>query len=78
MTQLSRYAALALLALPVAAIAHHGWSSYDMSRETRLTGPFTSVSWTNPHGTATMNWQGRQWAVILAPVARMEARGLTR
>ena len=28
--------------------------------------------------TATMNWQGRQWDVILAPVSRMEARGLTR
>lgn len=73
----TRYAALAALAVPAAALAHHGWSSYDAERELRLVGPFTSVSWANPHGTATMNWQGKQWEVILAPVSRMEARGLT-
>jgi hypothetical protein len=39
---------------------------------------FTSVSWTNPHGSAKMNWGKRSWDVILAPVSRMEARGLTR
>jgi hypothetical protein len=69
-------AAALALALPAAAVAHHGWSSYDQDREIRLTGPFTSVSWSNPHGSATMNWQGRKWDVILAPVSRMEARGL--
>lgn len=72
-----RYAALAALAIPAAAIAHHGWSSYDAGQVLRLVGPFTSVNWANPHGTATMNWQGKQWDVILAPVSRMEARGLT-
>ena len=74
----SLYAVLAVLAVPAAAVAHHGWSSYDADRAVGLAGPFTSVSWSNPHGTATMNWQGRQWDVILAPVSRMEARGLTR
>src|SRR3546814_6197673 len=49
--------ALALIALPAAALAHHGWSSYNTDKTTRLAGPFTSVSWSNPHGTATMNWQ---------------------
>ena len=49
------------LATPVAALAHHGWSSYDTEKVTRLVGPFTSVSWSNPHGTATMNWQGKKW-----------------
>ena len=67
----------AALAVPAAAFAHHGWSSYDASKEIRLVGPFTAVSWTNPHGTAKMNWQGRSWDVILAPVSRMEARGLS-
>lgn len=70
-------AALALIALPAAALAHHGWSSYDAEKTTRLVGPFTSVSWSNPHGTAKMNWQGKEWDVILAPVSRMETRGLT-
>lgn len=63
--------------IPAAALAHHGWSSYDVEKVARLTGPFTAVSWGNPHGTAQMNWQGRRWDVILAPVSRMEARGLT-
>ena len=72
------FAAAALaMALPVSAYAHHGWSSYDSSKVLKVTGQFKTVSWTNPHGTATMNWQGKQWRVVLAPTARMEARGLT-
>lgn len=70
-------AALALILIPGAAIAHHGWSSYDTDNPARLIGSLSSVSWTNPHGTATMNWDGRQWDVVLAPISRMEARGLT-
>lgn len=68
----------ALVAIPVAAAAHHGWSSYDATRPVQVTGQFKSVSWANPHGSATIKWQNRDWHVVLAPVARMEARGLTR
>lgn len=71
-------AAAALLAIPAAALAHHGWSSYDQDQVLRLVGPFTEVNWTNPHGTAKMNWQGESWDVILAPVSRMENRGLSQ
>lgn len=67
----------AALAIPVAAFAHHGWSSYDTSKAARLTGPLRTVTWGNPHGTATMLWGGRTWDVVLAPVSRMQARGLT-
>ncbi len=70
------FAALALIAAPAAA--HHGWSSYDAARVLRVTAPLTNVSWGNPHGTAKVRWQGKTWDVILAPVARMEARGLTQ
>jgi hypothetical protein len=70
-------AAIFVASVPVAAIAHHGWSSYDAQREIDLTGGLRSVSWTNPHGTATMVWGGQSWDVVLAPVSRMEARGLT-
>lgn len=70
-------AALALM-IPAAAVAHHGWSSYDESKVVRVIGSLSSVSWSNPHGTATMNWEGRRWDVILAPTSRMEARGLTQ
>ena len=66
------------LTLPAVASAHHGWSSYDANKVLNVTGKFKTVSWSNPHGTATMDWKGRQWHVVLAPTARMEARGLTR
>jgi hypothetical protein len=69
--------ALALAAAP-AALAHHGWSSYDAARPVTLTAPVTDVAWANPHATAKVVHQGRTWDVVLAPLARMEARGLTR
>ena len=77
MNRFSLCAAIFLASLPVSAFAHHGWSSYDSENQIRLQGSFTSVSWTNPHGTATMNWRGQSWDVVLAPISRMEARGLT-
>lgn len=71
------FAALLLAAaVPAAALAHHGWSSYDETKPVTLTGPLKNVSWTNPHATAQMTRQGKPWAVVLAPVSRMEARGL--
>ena len=36
------------------------------------------MTWGNPHGAARVVWQRKKWDVILAPVARMEARGLNR
>ncbi len=38
----------ALLA-PVAARAHHGWSSFDQNRPIWLEGRATRVAWRNPH-----------------------------
>ncbi|PSJ40640.1 DUF6152 family protein [Allosphingosinicella deserti] len=76
--KLSTYAvAILLAACPAAAAAHHGWSSYDETKPITLTGPLTAISWGNPHGTARMKWKGKTWDVILAPVSRMESRGLT-
>jgi hypothetical protein len=72
-------AAIALgLALPAAALAHHGWSSYDTSKAITATGPLKEVAWRNPHGEAKMDYQGKTWDVILAPTSRMEARGLSQ
>ena len=68
----------AALAIPTAAAAHHGWSSYDTEQVLRLDARFTAVSWANPHGHATMTYRGKEWHVVLAPVSRMEARGLTQ
>lgn len=77
MPSLTRYAIAGLLAAaPVAALAHHGWSSYNEAQPITLSGPLKEVSFGNPHGTAKMNWQNKEWDVILAPVSRMTARGL--
>lgn len=70
-------AALALTSIP-AAQAHHGWSSYDAAKVIKVTAPLSDVAWSNPHATAKVAYQGRAWDVILAPLSRMEARGLTR
>src|SRR6478735_12107000 len=61
--------ALAVL-IPGAALAHHGWSSYDAEKTLTVTGPLTDVAWRNPHGEAKISYAGKTWAVVLAPVAR--------
>ncbi len=71
-------AAALTAAIPAVAYAHHGWSSYDATKVMTVTGKFRTVSWTNPHGTATIDWKGKRWNVVLAPTGRMEARGLTK
>jgi hypothetical protein len=71
-------AALAAALIPALALAHHGWSSYDSAKVIRHTAPLTGLVWGNPHGTAKVAYQGKTWDVILAPVLRMESRGLTR
>ena len=39
----------AALAWPLAARAHHGWSSFDQSKPLFLQGRVVSVKWQNPH-----------------------------
>lgn len=78
MRPMSKFAAFAAIAIAVPAVAHHGWSSYDNDKTIRVTAPLTKVTWGNPHGAAKVMWQGKRWDVILAPTARMEARGLSR
>jgi hypothetical protein len=41
--------ALPTLALAPAAMAHHGWGSYDESRPIYLEGKVKSTKWQNPH-----------------------------
>ena len=36
-------------ACPLAARAHHGWSSFDLSRPIYLDGRAVNVAWRNPH-----------------------------
>ena len=69
--------AAAILTIPAAAIAHHGWSGYDETKVIKYRAALTDVKWGNPHGTAKVRYKNATWDVILAPVARMESRGLT-
>ena len=71
-------AAAIVISAQAPALAHHGWSSYDETKPVTLSGTFTDLQWGNPHGMAQMRWQGKLWTVVLAPVGRMESRGLTR
>jgi hypothetical protein len=76
-----RFLSLALVAgllAPAGALAHHGWSSYDAEKTIKVTAPLTDVAWSNPHGAAKISYNGKVWDVVLAPVARMESRGLTQ
>lgn len=58
------------------ATAHHGWSSYE-TKPVKVTGPILSTKYENPHGQIEMDYEGKRWTVVLAPVSRMKARGLS-
>jgi hypothetical protein len=45
---------LAAAAAPVAALAHHGWSSFDQDKPVYLEGRVKSVRWANPHAEVTI------------------------
>lgn len=59
------------------AVAHHGWSAYDEKKPLTVDGVIKSSQYTNPHGTMKFEADGKVWDVVLAPVSRMQTRGLT-
>lgn len=69
-------AAAAMVA--TAAAAHHGWSSYDAGRAMTPTAEIVQSHWGSPHGSIVIVVDGQRWDVVLAPVSRMQARGLDR
>ena len=71
-------AAAGLLVLTGAApvAAHHGWSSYDSTRELTLTGTIQEAGYEHPHGHVRLQVPGKVWLVVLAPPSRMTNRGL--
>jgi hypothetical protein len=69
-------AALAgLIALSGAALAHHGWGSYDAARPITVAGPILTSKFENPHVTITVRASDKVWTVTLAPTSRMVNRG---
>jgi hypothetical protein len=68
----------AVLAAPLAALGHHGWSEYDSSKTLKLTGKIVESGYEHPHGHIRFEAPGKTWSVILAPPSRMERRGLEK
>lgn len=70
---------LALVAMLIAtpALAHHGWGSYDAARVFTITAPVEHLDWSNPHAHLQLRHQGEMWEATLAPLSRMQLRGLT-
>jgi hypothetical protein len=58
------------------ASAHHGWGSYDAGKVFTMTGPLKMVDWSNPHVHVMLDHDGATWEATLAPIFRMQARGL--
>jgi hypothetical protein len=60
-----------------AASAHHGWGSYDASKAFTIKAPVETLSWADPHTHVTLKHEGETWDAVLAPLFRMQARGLS-
>lgn len=68
-------AALALVSGAGAALAHHGWGSYEAARPVTVSGPVMTSKFENPHATITVRGSDKVWTVTLAPTSRMVSRG---
>jgi hypothetical protein len=64
-----------LIVLPVAA--HHGWGSYDADSPMTIAGAIKTLKLENPHGEMTVEHEGADWLITLAPLSRMNTRGAT-
>ena len=63
-----------LVAAP--ALAHHGWGSFDRTQTRDITGTVLRSTYANPHGVVVLRHENRDLTFELAPVSRMQARGL--
>lgn len=68
-------AVAAIAATSAAALAHHGWGSYDAANPVTVTGPVETSTYENPHATIVIKGSDKPWTVTLAPTFRMSARG---
>jgi hypothetical protein len=68
---------LILAGLTGGAAAHHGWGSYDASRTLTIESPVQHLQWQNPHVHIRLMHQNEAWTIVLAPVSRMQLRGLS-
>src|SRR5687768_2442905 len=63
-------------AFATAAMAHHGWGSYDAARKFTIQSMVRHLQWQNPHVHIQLEHENATWTIVLAPISRMERRGL--
>lgn len=56
---------------------HHGWANYDQKKVLDYTGVVQESAYENPHATIKVTDNKKVWTVVLAPVSRMQTRGVT-
>ncbi len=62
--------------VPAAALAHHGWGSYDANAPQTLTGRVVAFDPSNPHAQLKLQAGDKTWDVVLSPPSRMVNRGM--
>jgi hypothetical protein len=70
--------ALAAVVSAGAAYAHHGWGSYDATKAFKISAPVETLEWADPHAHVMLKYEGATWQATLAPLFRMEARGIKK
>lgn len=60
-----------------AALAHHGWGSYDANTPVTVAGPIVTSKFENPHATIKVQASDKIWTVTLASISLMNSRGAT-
>ena len=71
-------AAFSCAAISGAAWAHHGWTSYDTSKHTKITGTLTALKWEMPHPLLSVDSKGKKYDLQLPHIQRIIDRGLAR
>jgi hypothetical protein len=77
MSSLKLALAAAVLVLPAPALAHHGWAGQDNAHVTNLEGKIAAVRFRDPHAEVDLMQGNQMWTATLAPIGRMESRGVT-
>jgi hypothetical protein len=68
----------ALLICASFTILHHGWADYDQTKPTDFKAKIEELTYENPHVLARVKYNKEMTLVYLAPVTRMESRGLNQ
>lgn len=66
-----------LIGATAAASAHHGWGSYDSAKKFTIEASVEMIAWQNPHAHVMLKYQDATWEITLAPISRMQNRGLS-